>query len=153
MGLEDGRQQADSKPRTHSRKDSALRRDLSSAQETRLQVRRPCHRLRLDAGLRHRQRPQLQLLPPQNQNISEPLRQGQVNQRAHQTVGHKNGGLLFPSLLQLSQSPSTRAAHPSQPHREGWVIRATREPSSLDNPKIYFSRFHPKKPLSSPDSI
>ncbi len=44
-----------SKPRSHSRKNSTLRRDLSSAQETRLQVRRSCHRLRLDAGVRYRQ--------------------------------------------------------------------------------------------------
>jgi hypothetical protein len=45
-----------------------------------------------------------------------------------------------------------RVAHPSQSHREGWVIRATREPPSLANPKIYFSRFQPKKRMSSPES-
>jgi hypothetical protein len=61
-----------------------------------------------------------------------------------------------------------RVAHPSQFHREGWVIRATREPSSLaaatsqaeaaglsslfSAPIFYFRGFPPKKRMSSPET-
>ena len=43
---------------------SPVRADLERDEAPRLQVRRPDHRLRLDAGRRHRQRPRARLLPP-----------------------------------------------------------------------------------------
>ena len=64
--LEDGRRKTNqTQNRPGAGKDATVRRDICGAKKARLQVRRPSHRLRLDAGLRDGKRPRSALLPAQ----------------------------------------------------------------------------------------